>query len=421
MIRGQNRILQKQLIFGAVSGKVAGMKVITFGCRLNAFESAVIRQNAGDDLDDVILVHTCAVTAEAERQCRQAIRQTAKKYPGYKIIVAGCAAQLHPEVFAAMPEVFRVLGNHEKLSREVLLGSERVSVGDLSDEAPAIPLVPTMDGRNRAFLQIQQGCDHACTFCVVRNLRGKNSGLPPEQVLAQARLFVENGFPEIVLTGVDVASYPYGLWDLTERLLNEVDGLKRLRFGSLDPAGVGDDFLRLLERYPVLMPAVHLSVQSGDNLILKRMGRRHTAEQVVDFANRLRRVNPTATLGADLIAGFPTETEAQFKRTLGLIQSAQITHAHVFPYSAREGTPAAKMPMVPKAERVRRAEQARTLGAQIQQKWLDKMVGKEVSVLVEQDGTGYTENYLPVKTGHPEAVGQIITGIARKEKDELVF
>ena len=397
------------------------MKVITFGCRLNAFESAVIQQTAGADLDDVILIHTCAVTAEAERQCRQAIRQTAKKYPNYKIIVAGCAAQLHPEVFAAMPEVFRVLGNHEKLSRDILLGKERVSVGDLSEEAPNIPLIPTMDGRNRAFLQIQQGCDHACTFCIVRSLRGKNTGLLPEQVLAQAHLFVENGFPEIVLTGVDVASYPYGLWALTERLLKEVDGLRRLRFGSLDPAGVGDEFLCLLDKYPALMPAVHLSAQSGDNLILNRMGRRHTAEQVIEFANRLRQVNPLATLGADLIAGFPTETEEQFKRTLDLIQSAQITHAHVFPYSAREGTPAAKMPMVPKADRVRRAEQARMLGGQVQQKWLDKMVGKEVSVLVEQDGTGYTENYLLVQTKRPEAVGQIITGTVRKENNELVF
>ena len=397
------------------------MQVITFGCRLNMFETAVMKQIAGDNLDDVILVHTCAVTAEAERQCRQAIRQAARQNPDKKIVVAGCAAQLHPEIFADMPEVFRVLGNHEKLTREALLGEARVQVGDLSDEAPEVPIVQQFEGRNRAFLQIQQGCDHACTFCVVRLLRGRNEGMDPNQVVEQARVFVKAGFSEIVLTGVDVASYPYGLWKVTERLLKEVTGLKRLRFGSLDPAGVGEDFLRLLAEYPNLMPAVHLSVQAGDDLILKRMGRRHTAQNVIDFANRLREVNPLATIGADLIAGFPTETDGQFQKTLDLIEQAQITHVHVFPYSARAGTVAAKMPMVPKSIRAKRAEQARQIGHDIQQNWLDKMVGKEVSVLVEQDGNGYTENYLPVKTNRPDLAGQIITGTVRKEQDELVF
>ena len=397
------------------------MEIITFGCRLNAFESAVIKQVAGENLDDVVLIHTCAVTAEAERQCRQAVRQAARRYPNKKIVVAGCAAQLHPEVFAEMPEVWRVLGNHEKLTREALMGENRVLVGDLSDEAPDIPLIPRMEGRNRAFLQIQQGCGHRCTFCIVCRLRGKNTGLAPDQVIRQARLFVQNGFPEIVLTGVDVASYPHGLWSLTERLLTEVDGLKRLRFGSLDPAGVGDDLLRLMARYPNLMPAVHLSVQAGDNLILKRMGRRHRAEDVIAFADRLRQVNPTATIGADLIAGFPTETEAQFQRTLDLILRADIAHVHVFPYSARVGTPAAKMPMVPHAVRVKRAADARQVGAGVFAKWLDKTDGKEVSVLVEQDGLGYTENYMPVKVKRPCQVGQIITGVVHKNGSELVL
>lgn len=397
------------------------MQILTFGCRLNTFESAVIKQVAGDDFDDVILIHTCAVTAEAERQCRQAIRQAAKANPDKKIVVAGCAAQLHPEVFAAMPEVYKVLGNHEKLTRASLIRSDRVQVGDLSDSVPDIPLIDKFDGRNRAFLQIQQGCDHACTFCVVRLLRGPNSGMLPDTVIQQARLFVAAGFSEIVLTGVDVASYPHGLWSLTERLLTEVEGLKRLRFGSLDPAGIGNDFLDLLSRYPNLMPAVHLSAQAGDDLILKRMGRRHTAADIIRFADRLRSVNPLATLGADLITGFPTETESQFQQTLHLIEAAQITHAHVFPYSAREGTPAAKMPMVPKSDRTERAERARCLSHRIRQKWLDKMVGKEVSVLVEQDGIGYTENYLPVQTHRPDCAGQIITGVVRKDKDELVF
>ena len=397
------------------------MQVITFGCRLNAFETAVMKQLADEVLDDVILIHTCAVTAEAERQCRQAVRQTARKNPAKKIVVAGCAAQLHPEVFAAMPEVFRVLGNHEKLTRDTLLTGERVQVGDLKEFQPDIPILKQFEGRDRAFLQIQQGCDHACTFCIVRQLRGRNQGLPPDHVIEQARIFVQNGFSEIVLTGVDVASYSQGLWALTKRLLTEVDGLKRLRFGSLDPAGVGPEFLELLAEYPALMPAVHLSLQAGDNLVLKRMGRRHTFEDVLSFAEKLRQIRPLATIGADIITGFPTETEEQFKQTLNLIETADIAHVHVFPYSAREGTAAAKMPPVPKAVRVRRAEQARALGAMIYQKWLDKMIGQTVSVLVEQNGTGYTENYFPVRvsSGKP---GQIITGrIQRKEENELVF
>ncbi len=398
------------------------MQVITFGCRLNTFETAVMKKIAGDGLDDVILINTCAVTAEAERQCRQAVRQAARDNPDKKIVVAGCAAQMHPEVFAAMPEVYRVLGNREKLTREALFGPDRVAVGDLSDPPAELPLVSDFDGRDRAFLQIQQGCDHACTFCIVRSLRGRNTGLPPDQVVAQARAFVQNGFQEIVLTGVDVASYPHGLWALTRRLLTEVDGLKRLRFGSLDPAGVGDELIDLMVRYPNLMPSVHLSVQAGDNLVLKRMGRRHTFEDVVSFAERLRRALPLATLGADLIAGFPTETEVQFQRTTDLIDAAQITHVHVFPYSAREGTPAAKMPMVPMQERTRRAAMARAAGQRVHAAWLNKMIGQSVAVLVERDGNGYTENYLPVRVNQPDRAGTIITGMIQgKEDNVLVF
>lgn len=397
------------------------MQVITFGCRLNTFEAAVIKQVAGDDLDDVIVVQTCAVTGEAERQCRQAIRQAARENPDKKIVVTGCAAQLHPEVFAGMPEVYRVLGNREKLSRDILIGTDRVVVGDLSGPIPELPIVSDFEGRSKAFLQIQQGCDNACTFCIVRFARGNNVGLPPDKVVEQARTFVKNGFSEIVLTGVDVASYPHDLWRLTKRLLTEVEGLKRLRFGSLDPAGVGSELLELMERYPALMPAVHLSVQAGDNLILKRMGRRHTYEDVVAFAKQLRQIHPDATLGADLIAGFPTETDEHFRRTLDLIQEADITHAHVFPYSIRPGTPAAKMPMVPKSERVERAALAREAGRIVMDKWLTKMMGKTVSVLVEQDGFGYTDTYLPVRIQQPVAIGQtveiVITG---RDNDVLV-
>jgi len=397
------------------------MQVITFGCRLNMFESAVMQQIVGARLDDVIVVNTCAVTSEAERQCRQSIRQLAHQHPDCKIIVTGCAAQLHPDVFVAMPEVYRVLGNREKVCESALLGTNRVSVGDLSGQPPELPVLTDFEGRTRAFLQIQQGCDHACTFCIVHKIRGRHFALTPEYVLKQARAFVEHGFSEIVLTGVDVASYP-DLWGLTKRLVTEVDGLKRLRFGSLDPAKAGHELIDLMAKYPALMPSVHLSVQAGDDLILKRMGRRHTFNDVLTFARELRKMNALATIGADFIAGFPTETEEQFGRTLDLIESADITHAHVFPYSVREGTPAAKMPMVDKSVRVSRAERARLLSQKIQNKWLDKMVGNKVSVLVEQHNLGYTENYLPVRVGESASAGEIVTGIVRgKENNELVI
>ncbi len=396
------------------------MKVITFGCRLNTFETAVMKQLAADDLDDVVVINTCAVTGEAERQCRQAVRQTARDNPDKKIVVTGCAAQLHPDIFAAMPEVTRVLGNHEKLSRAILLGDDKVCVGDLSEPPADLPIVSDFEGRSKAFLQIQQGCDNACTFCIVRHARGKNIGLPPDKVIEQARTFTTNGFSEIILTGVDVASYPHDLWGLTKRLLTEVDGLKRLRFGSLDPAGVGDDLLDLMATYPALMPAVHLSIQAGDNLILKRMGRRHTFEDVTAFTNKLYQVRPNATLGADLITGFPTETPEQFQRTLDLIEAAQITHAHVFPYSARPGTPAAKMPPVPKQERIARAELARTLSARLKTERMEQLIGQTVTVLTEQDNMGYTDTYFPVRLIHPTPPGELVSVTIQRRDDHVL-
>ena len=233
------------------------MKTITFGCRINTYESALINQIAGD-LDNVIVVNTCAVTAEAERQCRQTIRKLRKENPDARIIVTGCAAQLHPEVYAQMPEVDRVIGNREKITREALIGDEKVLVGEVADAVFDIPIVTDFEGRTRAFIQVQQGCNHACTFCIVRQVRGRNKGILPEQVITQARTFVENGYSELVLTGIDVTSYPYGFSDLVERVVKEVSGLKRLRLGSVDPAGVDDRLIDLFGRYDVLMPHMHL-------------------------------------------------------------------------------------------------------------------------------------------------------------------
>ncbi|MBR5130381.1 MAG: tRNA (N(6)-L-threonylcarbamoyladenosine(37)-C(2))-methylthiotransferase MtaB [Alphaproteobacteria bacterium] len=387
------------------------MQIITFGCRLNIFESAAMEKLAGDVLSDVILFNTCAVTAEAERQLRQAIRRAKRENPMSKIYVTGCAAQLHPEVYAKMPEVDRVLGNREKLSKSALLGTDKImSVPFEKDEHidVDVPIVSDFDGKTKAFLQIQQGCDNACTFCVVSKIRGKNKGLEPDTIVAQAKEFVKNGYQELIITGVDLMAYPYGFCDVIKRLLHDVDGLKRLRFGSLDPARLDDDFIALMASDNRLMPYLHLSVQSGDNLILKRMGRRHRRQDVIEFAQKIRAVRPDMVLGADFITGFPTETETQFQNTLDLVDEAGITHLHVFPYSERDGTPAAKMPQLPKEIRKDRARRLREHGHKKFSSLLDEQVGKILSVLVENQSEGTSSNYLKVHFENLVQVGNII-------------
>lgn len=397
------------------------MKIVTFGCRLNSFESVVI-QKQGADLDDVFVVNTCAVTSEAERQCRQEIRKIKRQYPDMKIIVTGCAAQLHPEEYAMMPEVYRVLGNREKLTKEALFHTEKVMVADIMDDDSSfdVPIIADFEGRTRAFLQVQQGCSHACTFCIIHTARGKNKGVPLNQVVEQAKTFVEKGFQELVLTGVDITSYPQGFNLLLKTILTQVPGLKRLRLGSLDPACLDEEFINLYKEYPVLMPHLHLSAQAGDNLILKRMGRRHSFEQVVEICQQLREIRKDIIFGADFITGFPTETEAQFLNTIELVKKAQISKLHVFPYSVREGTPAAKMPMVPVSERKERAARLRQTGTELYKNILQEHIGKTESVLIENEGFGYTENYIKVKT-NSNAIGEIIPiKITAEQDDELV-
>lgn len=383
------------------------MKIITFGCRINTYESALINQIAGD-LDNIIVVNTCAVTGEAERQCRQTIRKLRKENPNDLIVVTGCAAQLHPEIYAEMPEVDRVIGNREKITREALMSKEKVLVGEVTNESFDIPIVTDFEGRTRAFIQVQQGCDHACTFCVVRQVRGRNKGIPAEQVVKQAQTFVDNGYSELVLTGIDVTSYPYGFSDLVEKVVKEVSGLKRLRFGSLDPAGVDDKLIDLFARYDVLMPHIHLSVQSGDNLILRRMGRRHRREDVINLAQKLRSVRPDFVLGSDFITGFPTETKTMFENTIDLVREAQIILLHVFPFSVRPGTPSAKMEMVDVHERRERARQLRETGKELLNNYLAAQVGKKGKVLVEKDGHGFNEHYIPTQIEGVVQNGQIV-------------
>lgn len=396
------------------------MKVVTFGCRLNTFESRLI-EKIGADFDNVLVFNTCAVTGEAERQCRQAIRKAYRENPCQKIVVTGCAAQLNPEVYAAMPEVFRVLGNREKLTREAFEKLDKICVGNVeSYRFDQLYFLHDFEGRTRAFLQIQQGCSHACTFCVIHKARGKSKGLPSEKVLEQARLFVQNGFSEIVLTGVDIASYPQGFNRLIQLIAEKIDGLKRLRFGSIDPAAIDDSFIELVGRYPVIQPHLHLSMQSGDNLVLKRMGRRHTREQVLKICEKLRKVRSDIVFGADFITGFPTETDEQAKNTEDFVQESFITLLHVFPYSPRPGTPAAKMPQVDLSVRRERAARLRKIGNQAEEKLLNQTVGTVRPVLIEKNKKGYTDNYLKVQT-NSNSEGQIIpVRITQRIKNELV-
>jgi threonylcarbamoyladenosine tRNA methylthiotransferase MtaB len=392
--------------------------ILTFGCRLNAFASEVIRDKAeAAGLADAVIVNTCAVTAEAERQARQAIRKARRARPDAKIIVTGCAAQVNPDAYAAMPEVDRVLGNQEKLQAASFAADDgaRVRVDDIMAAREAAGhLVGGFEGKSRAFVQVQNGCDHRCTFCIIPYGRGNSRSAPLGEIVAQTRLLVAQGFRELVLTGVDITAYGADLpgrptlGGTARRLLRQVPELARLRLSSIDVAEVDDDLLRLLADEPRLMPHLHLSLQAGDDLILKRMKRRHTFEQAVAFCARAREARPDVVFGADLIAGFPTETETQFQRSLDLIEACDLTWLHVFPYSARSGTPAARMPQVTKAVRRERAARLREAGADAVRRFLDTRAGTEAQVLVETATRGRTEHYAPIILDAPAPDGTLL-------------
>jgi threonylcarbamoyladenosine tRNA methylthiotransferase MtaB len=396
---------------------MAGLDIVTFGCRLNLFESEVMRREAqAAGLADAVIIHTCAVTAEAERQARQAIRRARRARPGARLIVTGCAAQIDPARYAAMPEVDQVLGNEAKLRRESYeAGTPRLLVGDIhAVKDVAAHLVDGFDGHTRAFVQVQQGCDHRCTFCIIPLGRGNSRSVPIGEIVGQVRGLVERGFRETVLTGVDIASYGGDLpgqprlGQLVRRLLALVPELERLRLSSLDPAAIDDDLWRLLAEEPRLMPHLHLSVQAGDDLVLKRMRRRHSRAEVIAVARRAREVRPGLALGADLLAGFPTEDEAMFANTLALVDEAGLDYLHVFPYSARPGTPAARMPPVPGATIRARAARLRGRGEAALAQSLARRLGTIAAVLVERGGVGHSEHYAPVRLPEGAALGAIV-------------
>ncbi|HTZ81482.1 MAG TPA: tRNA (N(6)-L-threonylcarbamoyladenosine(37)-C(2))-methylthiotransferase MtaB [Stellaceae bacterium] len=397
-------------------GRNSALDIITLGCRLNAYESEVIRREARSaGLEDAVVVNTCAVTSEAERQARQAIRRARRERPNARIIVTGCAAQIDPARYAAMPEVDRVLGNLAKLRAESYRAEAPRLVADdiMAVREGAAHLVDGFEGRVRGFVEVQQGCDHRCTFCVIPFGRGNNRSLPAGAVVQQVRALVERGLREVVLTGVDITGYGGdlpgrpSLGSLVRRVLTLVPGLERLRLSSLDPAEIDEELWRLVAEEPRLMPHLHLSIQAGDDLILKRMKRRHSRAQAIEVARRARELRPDLVLGADLLAGFPTEDDAMFERSLGFVEEAGLDLLHVFPFSPRPGTPAAKMPQVPKPLIRERAARLRAAGDTARARAFERMIGRTASVLVEQPGFGRSEHYLPVRVSAEIAAGEI--------------
>lgn len=385
------------------------LHILTFGCRLNAYESEAIRERLQTvEFGEAVLVNTCAVTGEAVRQSRQAIRKARREHPNARIVVTGCAAQVRPEIYAAMPEVDLVLGNREKMHAEDFLGPlattpdadakpARVRVGDIMAERSVKPaFVDGFEGRARAFLQVQNGCDHRCTFCIIPFGRGPSRSIAPEAVVAEAARLADAGYREIVLTGVDLTSYGADLADrpalghLVRTLLRAVPKLDRLRLSSIDSIEADETLMTAIAEEERLMPYFHLSVQAGDDMILKRMKRRHSRADTIAFCARVRTLRPEATFGADFIAGFPTETEEMFDNTLNLVDEAGFTVLHVFPFSPREGTPAARMPQLPRTVVKDRARRLRAKGADALSRRLAALIGSAQDLLIEKAGVGRT-------------------------------
>ena len=388
---------------------MSGVEVITFGCRLNTYESEVMRAEAEKaGLNNAILVNTCAVTGEAVRQARQAIRRARRDNPHARIIVTGCAAQTEKETFADMAEVDAVLGNEEKLKSASyrslpdfgVSAEEKLRVNDIMSVRQTAPqMVKHIDGHVRAFIQVQNGCDHRCTFCIIPYGRGNSRSVPMGAVVDQARKLVETGYREIVLTGVDATSYGADLPGeptlglLAKTLLKQVPDIRRLRLSSIDSIEADKHLLDLIADEVRFMPHLHLSLQHGDDMILKRMKRRHSSADALAFVNDVRRLRPQMSFGADMIAGFPTESEEMFANAVRLAEEANIAHLHVFPYSPRPGTPAARMPQLDRALVKERAARLRATGHRLHQSHLDGMVGTQQWLLVENNGLAHTENF----------------------------
>ncbi len=395
-----------------------GPRVVTFGCRLNIYESEVMKDHAKKaGLNDAIIINTCAVTSEAERQARQAIRRARRENPDSKIIVTGCAAQVNPKGFSDMPEVNQVIGNDLKLKAETWAQplSERVVVNDImSVKETARHMISGFESHARAFVQVQNGCDHRCTFCIIPFGRGNSRSVPMGEIADQVKSLVSRGYNEVVLTGVDITSYGPDLpgqptlGQMVRRLLALVPDLKRLRLSSLDPVEIDEDLWKLMGDEERFMPHLHLSMQAGDDMILKRMKRRHLRHHLMEVCDRARKIRPDMVFGADIIAGFPTETDEMFENTVNAVKECDMTFLHVFPYSPRPGTPAARMPQVQGDIRKARARVLRELGEAQVKKHLQTLLGKTMPVLMEKGNKGRTPYFSEVSVAGDYRNGEIV-------------
>ena len=403
-----------------------GVDLVTFGCRLNVVESEAMKQAALEaGHDNLVIVNSCAVTAEAVRQARQTIRRLKRERPDTRIVVTGCAAQIEPEKFASLTEVSTIIGNAEKTKSATWAalaksnaGEARIQVSDIMAVTQTARQVPDrFEGHTRAFVEVQNGCDHRCTFCVIPFGRGNSRSTPVGQVTDQIARLVDQGYAEAVLTGVDLTSYGPDLpgaprlGTLVKAILRAVPGLRRLRLSSIDSVEADDELLDAIASDKRLMPHLHLSLQAGDNLILKRMKRRHLRDDAIRFCETVRGLRPDIAFGADIIAGFPTETEEMFQRSIELVDACGLSSLHVFPYSARPGTPAAKMPPVPADQIKDRARRLREKGAEALSRHLDRLIGSEQEILVERGGIGRTPCFTPVRVGDGQIAGMVVTSV----------
>ena len=400
-----------------------GVDLVTFGCRLNVVESEAMKQAALEaGHDNLVIVNSCAVTAEAVRQARQTIRRLKRERPDTRIVVTGCAAQIEPEKFASLTEVSTIIGNAEKTKSATWAalaknnaGVARIQVSDIMAVTQTARQVPDrFEGHTRAFVEVQNGCDHRCTFCVIPFGRGNSRSTPVGQVTDQIARLVDQGYAEAVLTGVDLTSYGPDLpgaprlGTLVKAILRDVPGLRRLRLSSIDSVEADDELLDAIATDKRLMPHLHLSLQAGDDLILKRMKRRHLRDDAIRFCETVRGLRPDIAFGADIIAGFPTETEEMFQRSIELVDACGLSSLHVFPYSARPGTPAAKMPPVPADQIKDRARRLREKGAEALSRHLDRLIGSEQEILVERGGIGRTPCFTPVRVGDGQIAGMVV-------------
>ena len=409
----------------------------TLGCRLNAYETEAMKElTAAAGFENAIIVNTCAVTAEAVRKAKQEIRKLSRLYPDAKLIVTGCAAQTEPETFSSMVEVSHVIGNTEKMQARTwqnlrapdLIGvTEKVQVDDIMSVRETAGHLIDGFGRHRAYVQVQNGCDHRCTFCIIPYGRGNSRSVPAGVVVDQIKRLVDKGFHEVVLTGVDLTSWGADLpaaprlGDLVMRILRLVPDLARLRISSIDSIEADPALMGAIASEPRLMPHLHLSLQAGDNMVLKRMKRRHLREDAITFCQEVRSLRPDMVFGADIIVGFPTETEAMFENTVQLVKDCGLTFLHIFPYSARKGTPAARMPAVPGGQIKDRAARLRAVGEQALDAYLASQQGKTHRILTEKPRMGRTETFAEVHFGQDQPEGKIFDHVIKGFKDGALF